>query len=171
MHGMIIKTLPNPEETDRIIRSAVESGADESKLRTLASKGMLALFTAPEIKFAWQRTWPECSHAPELVLASRVGYRDKVLQLLSLGNDPNAAQDDGTTALIAASEVTDEVIVGELIAAGARPDTQASDGRTALAAAAYSGSTTIAKLLLDAPELVLASRVGYRDKVLQLLSL
>lgn len=88
MHGIIKKQFPNPEETDRIMRSAIESGADENKLKALAFQGMRELFKAPEIQFAWQRTWPEYSNIPELILASKVGYAEKVLQLLRLGANP-----------------------------------------------------------------------------------
>jgi len=150
MHGLIQKPLPKPEEMDRLIQSAVESGADEGKLRGLASQGMMKLLAAPEILFVWQRTWPEFRDVPELILASRTGYSDKVLQLIRRGDNPDVAQDDGTTPLIAASEAGSEEIVKYLITAGARPNIQASDGRTALMAAAYVRSTAVAKLLLEA---------------------
>ena len=70
-----------------------------------------------------------------------------VRELLSRGTAVDAANADGYTPLIIASEMGHVEVVRELLAHGAHPGVVANDGATALSRAATNGHAAIAQLL------------------------
>jgi len=78
------------------------------------------------------------------------GNREKVVQYLSLGANPNVESDYGNTALIIAAYKGFTEIVKLLIAEGADLNIENGYRYTALLYAAEKGFTEIAKLLIDA---------------------
>lgn len=73
---------------------------------------------------------------PAMVLALDEGDEEKALELLAGGLDPNEADEDAFTPLMAAAACGSERVIRALAAAGARLDDQDSSGLSALAIAA-----------------------------------
>ena len=69
---------------------------------------------------------------PSLCDAASVGDRRQLTKLLAEGVDPNSADEDGTTALMAAAFAGQADALRNLLEAGADPDTQDVSGLTAL---------------------------------------
>ena len=72
---------------------------------------------------------------------------DVVRLLLARGASPDAQQQSGFTALMAAGVLGDEVLADMLLARGARLDLKHDDGRTAADMAAEKGHTALAARL------------------------
>ena len=89
-------------------------------------------------------------NATAFVNALKMGQRDKAVQLLGAGLDPNA-QDPmyGLTMLAWAALVDDGPVAGELIKRGADVNGRSRNQSTALNAAAFRGSEMVAQLLLE----------------------
>jgi ankyrin repeat protein len=91
------------------------------------------------------------SHNPMRVtpLHSAVSSRclDVVRLLLAHGASPDAQQESGFTALMAAGVLGDDVLADMLLARGARLDLKHDDGRTAADMAAEKGHTALAARL------------------------
>ena len=89
-------------------------------------------------------------NATAFVNALKTGQRDKAVQLLGAGLDPNA-QDPmyGLTMLAWAALVDDGPVGGELIKRGADVNGRSRNQSTALNAAAFRGSEMVALLLLE----------------------
>ncbi|MFM7187952.1 MAG: acyltransferase family protein, partial [Armatimonadota bacterium] len=89
-------------------------------------------------------------NATAFVNALKTGQRDKAVQLLGAGLDPNA-QDPmyGLTMLAWAALVDDGPVAGELIKRGADVNGRSRNQSTALNAAAFRGSEMVAQLLLE----------------------
>lgn len=98
----------------------------------------IASLVAVDVSAAW------------LVDAIRDGNRTTALALLDDGADPNAASDDGTTALHWAVANGDAELVARLVAAGADPNVANVYGATPMAEAAVSAGTEIIEALLEA---------------------
>lgn len=88
----------------------------------------------------------------EAPLADAVMRQDvaAVQELLNKNTDPNAAQPDGSTALLWAAHWSDEETTAALIRAGANVNAANRYGTTALIEAATNGSTGLIQLLLRA---------------------
>lgn len=69
---------------------------------------------------------------PRLCDAASVGDRKLLKSLLAQGVSPESSDEDGTTALMAASFAGQPEAVRDLLAAGADPDAQDVSGMTAL---------------------------------------
>ena len=89
-------------------------------------------------------------NATAFVNALKTGQRDKAVQLLGAGLDPNA-QDPmyGLTMLAWAALVDDGPVAGELLKRGADVNGRSRNQSTALNAAAFRGSEMVAQLLLE----------------------
>lgn len=112
---------------------------------------------------------------PQLIDAAKNGDKDAVRSLLQKKVDVNAADADGSTALLWASYRDDVETADLLIRAGAKVNAATDLGATALWQASENGSASMVKKLLDAgadPNLALlsgetplmvASRSGYPE--------
>jgi len=119
---------------------------------------------------------------PTLVDAAKSGDRDALRTLLRKKADVNAAENDGSTALLWASYRDDLESAGLLIHAGANVNRATDLGVTPLWAASQNGSAAMVRRLLEAganPNLALvagetplmvAARSGYPGVVEQLLN-
>jgi ankyrin repeat protein len=119
---------------------------------------------------------------PPVVDASRNADREAVRALLQKKVDVNAAEGDGTTALLWASYKDDVDIADLLIRAGANVNTANDLGATPLWTASQNGSAAMVRRLLEAganpnaallsgePPLMVASRSGNPEVVEQLLA-
>ena len=89
-------------------------------------------------------------NATAFVNALKMGQRDKAVQLLGAGLDPNA-QDPmyGLTMLAWAALADNGPVAGELIKRGADVNGRSRNQSTALNAAAFRGSEMVAQLLLE----------------------
>jgi len=89
-------------------------------------------------------------NATAFVNALKAGQREKAVQLLASGLDPNT-QDPiyGLTLLAWAALVDDGPVAGELIKRGADVNGRSRNQSTALNAAAFRGSEIVAQLLLE----------------------
>jgi peptidoglycan/LPS O-acetylase OafA/YrhL len=89
-------------------------------------------------------------NATAFVNALKTGQRDKAVQLLGAGLDPNA-QDPmyGLTMLAWAALVDDGPVAGELIKRGADVNGRSRNQSTPLNAAAFRGSVMVTQLLLE----------------------
>jgi len=89
-------------------------------------------------------------NATAFVNALKAGQREKAVQLLASGLDPNT-QDPiyGLTLLAWAALVDDGPVAGELIKRGADVNGRSRNQSTALNAAAFRGSVIVAQLLLE----------------------
>ena len=67
--------------------------------------------------------------------------------------DVNAAEADGSTALLWAANLNDADLVARLLKAGANPKVQNKLGSTPLSEAAFNANTEAIKALLDAGEI------------------
>jgi ankyrin repeat protein len=88
--------------------------------------------------------------ATEIADSAEAGQWDEVRSLLADGADADAAQADGSTALLWAAYYGDAEAARALLGAGADPNVTNRLGMTALAAAAGNGYGEIVVLLLDA---------------------
>jgi uncharacterized protein len=77
------------------------------------------------------------------------GDRNAVRALLNNGADVNAAQPDGSTALMLSAERNDVEVAGLLIRAGAKVNAANEYGATALSVACGTGNLALITLLLD----------------------
>lgn len=84
---------------------------------------------------------------PPVLLATRLGWRRLLQQLLDLGADPAASDARGLSALHHAAHEGRLPEARMLIAAGASPDRRAADGLTPLGVALYSGRRDLAEWL------------------------
>jgi len=119
---------------------------------------------------------------PAVVDAARNGDREALSALVRKGADVNAAEGDGSTALLWASYRDDADSAALLIGAGANVNACNDSGATPLWAASQNGSEAMVRRLLDAganPNLALlagetplmvAARSGYPGVVEQLLN-
>jgi ankyrin len=117
-----------------------------------------------------------------LIDAVKTADREAVRALLQQRVDVNAAEGDGTTALMWASYMDDGEIADLLIRAGANPNAANDLGATPLWAASQNGSAAMVRRLLQAgaspnlallsgeSSLMVASRAGSSDIVEQLLA-
>lgn len=90
--------------------------------------------------------------AAEVPLAEAIksGQRADALDLIAKKADVNAAEADGSTALLWAAHLDDAELVAQLLRAGANPNVKNQLDSTPLAEAAFNANTEIVKLLLDA---------------------
>ncbi|HUL80795.1 MAG TPA: ankyrin repeat domain-containing protein [Gammaproteobacteria bacterium] len=87
---------------------------------------------------------------PVIVAAAKADQRDAVARLLERGENVNAAEADGTTALHWAARATDTQLVKRLLAAGAAANGANRYGVTALQLAAENGDASTVRALLTA---------------------
>jgi len=118
---------------------------------------------------------------PPVVEAAKSGHHDAVAQIIKRGENVNAAEPDGTTALHWATRASDATLVKQLLAAGANPNAANRYGITSLQLAAENGDAAVLRTLLAAgadadavlPEgetvLMTAARTGAPDAVRALL--
>ena len=119
---------------------------------------------------------------PAIVEAAKQNNKAELKALLAKKTDPNAADADGSTALLWTAYHDDVESAGALIRAGAKPNAATDLGVTPLWQASENGNSAMVKLLLGAgadPNLALlsgetplmvASRSGYPDAAEQLLA-
>jgi ankyrin repeat protein len=119
---------------------------------------------------------------PALIDAAKAGKKDVVRSLIAAKADVNAAEPDGTTALIWAAYRDDVDSADALLKAGAKANVANDLGATALWTAAQNGSSAMVKHLLDAgadpnlsllsgeTPLMVASRGGNADVASQLIA-
>jgi ankyrin repeat protein len=91
--------------------------------------------------------------AAELQLSDAIksGRRDAAVDMIAKKSaDINAAEADGSTALLWAASMNDADLVSRLLKAGANPNVQNKLGSTPLAEAAFNANTDIVKALLNA---------------------
>ena len=81
--------------------------------------------------------------------ATAIGANTICLALLAAGAEPDARQQGGFTALMAAAMHGNTELVSALLEAGAIVDLQADDGRSALDLAKEGGHTTLAGMLSE----------------------
>ena len=84
-----------------------------------------------------------------LLVAVREGESENAIELLEVGADVNARNENGNAALMIAIENGHENIVQTLLDQGADVDTIVSDNITALIHSLHNGYTDIVKMLLD----------------------
>jgi uncharacterized protein len=118
---------------------------------------------------------------PPVVEAAKNGQRETVAQIIKRGENVNAAETDGTTALHWAARAADAPLVKRLLAAGANPNAANRYGITPLQLAAENGDAAVLRALLAAgadvnavlPEgetvLMTAARTGAPDALRALL--
>jgi ankyrin repeat protein len=100
---------------------------------------------------AWPPAFALAAEAlPPLVAAVKDGQPDAVARLLARGADVNAAEADGTTALLWATRAADTKLVAELLAAGAAVNAANRYGITPLELAAENGDVATLRALLAA---------------------
>ena len=126
----------------------------------------------------WQTAGAESNVAD----AASVGDLDRVRELISSGGDVNAAQPDGTTALLWAAYESNPEMVTALIEAGADPNAANEFGVTPLLQASRIGDVAVIGALLEAgadidmtspngeTALMAAARTGRVDAVSLLLA-
>lgn len=85
-----------------------------------------------------------------LVTAASWGDQEAVKQFLAKGQDVNATDANGHTALHAGADKRDVMMVQLLLAHGADPNRQTSSGQTALMLAAANADVETVKVLLEA---------------------
>ena len=93
---------------------------------------------------------------------SQEGGISEVREWLDFGANPNAARDDGVTALMLAAQRGHSGIIKMLLVAGANPNAVNNAGVTALILATDNGHAEVVKMLLDAG----ANLNGANDTVL-----
>ncbi len=115
-------------------------------LTTLLAAGILAsalpLFAAPEVAGAATAALPA---------AIKSGQRSAALEMIAKKTaDVNAAEADGSTALLWAANLNDTDLALRLLKAGANPKVRNQLGDTPLGEAAFNSNTPLIKALLDA---------------------
>src|SRR5438094_9204662 len=85
-----------------------------------------------------------------LLDAVRKGDHQAVRELLQNHADVNAAQPDGSTALVLAADREDAEVAGLLVRAGANVNAANEYGATALSVACARGNIAMIKILLEA---------------------
>lgn len=135
----------------------------------------------PALLFCGALLAAELGPAP-LITAAKNGDKDLVRSLLQKKADPNAAENDGSTALLWAVYHDDLDSAGSLIRAGAKVNAATDLGATPLWQASLNGNSAMVKLLISAgadpnaallsgeTPLMVGSRSGYPDVVEQLLN-
>jgi uncharacterized protein len=94
---------------------------------------------------------PVLAGSGELLSAIKSGQRATAFAMLAHPRDDvNAAEADGSTALLWAANLNDADLVSRLLKAGANPKVRNQLGSTPLAEAAYNSNTEMVKALLDA---------------------
>lgn len=83
-----------------------------------------------------------------LITAAYEGDFDNIKRLLEIGTDPNQTNEDGETAVIAASEFGFTPIIELLLDAGTNVNAVANNGDTAISVARYSGGKDTVALLV-----------------------
>src|SRR5580693_2538141 len=87
----------------------------------------------------------------QLAVTIKSGQRAAAIDLLAKKSaDVNAAEADGSTALLWAANANDTDLVSRLLKAGANPKVHNQLGSTPLAEAAFNSNTEMMKALLDA---------------------
>ncbi|MGI9297487.1 MAG: ankyrin repeat domain-containing protein [Gammaproteobacteria bacterium] len=118
-----------------------------AKLTKERDDRLAAILKAAEVADRWsKRLFLE----DNLLVAARDGELSEVRQLLTDGVNPNAAADNGSTALMSAAYQGHAEIAEILLSAGAHPNAAADDGGTALMWAAGQGHTEVVNVLLSA---------------------
>ena len=143
---------------------------------------VLALVAATACASAWPLAAARAAEAlPPIVEAAKAGEHDAVARLVERGENVNATEADGTTALHWAARAADAALVKRLLAAGAAANAANRYGVTPLQLAAENGDAGIVKALLAAgadanavlPEgetvLLTAARTGAPDALRALL--
>lgn len=125
-----------------------------AKVAGLASDSLMEViapgYTERSIGGKWYDVTP-------LMIATAIGDRKMVEELLRSGADPNVHNDQGRTALMYAAYLTGRLgkdrasIAAALLMAGAKPDATSSgdSGATALMVAAHNGSSDLVRILLE----------------------
>ncbi len=99
------------------------------------------------------RRWhPSCvRRRPSLTDAIKSGQRAAAIDMIAKKSaDVNAAEADGSTALLWAANLNDADLAARLLKAGANPKVRNRLGSTPLAEAAFNSNTGMIKALLDA---------------------
>jgi ankyrin repeat protein len=105
------------------------------------------------------------NNSDALVTAAYEGDFENVKRLLELGINPNQTNEDGVTAIIAASEFGFTPTIESLLNAGADINAVANNGDTAIAVARYSGGKDTVALLI-ARGAVDDGRLCFREKAM-----
>jgi ankyrin repeat protein len=88
---------------------------------------------------------------PQLASAIKSGQRAAAIEMIAKKSaDVNAAEADGSTALLWAANLNDADLAVRLLKAGADPKARNQLGSTPLAEAAFNANTEMIKALLDA---------------------
>jgi ankyrin repeat protein len=88
---------------------------------------------------------------PQLAVAIKSGQRAAAMEMIAKKSaDVNAAEADGSTALLWAANLNDADLAARLLKAGADPKARNQLGSTPLAEAAFNANTGMIKALLDA---------------------
>ena len=155
--------------------SARRIGSDQGKSatgKTLAWWAVAALAAS---------AWQAAGAASPVADAASLGDLDRVRALISGGDDVNARQPDGSTALLWAAYESDPEMVAALVEAGADPNAANEFGITPLLQASRIGDAAVIGTLLDAgadvsltspngeTALMAAARTGSADAVALLL--
>ncbi|SRR6266480_4072142 len=145
--GVMFPQRLSPDRIERLLQLAKERGQNrQAVLDLLAKQDSWAL--SPDLLFAWLREWPEMKDHTDLLLAMRVRAVDSAKRMLVDGADPNSKTNDGSTALVYASEHGDSEITTRLLAAGADPNLGRRGGETPLLLAAHAGNYELVKTLV-----------------------
>jgi len=89
--------------------------------------------------------------AAPLAAAIKAGQRAAAIEMIAKKSaDVNAAEADGSTALLWAADGNDADLVARLLKAGAKPNVRNQLGSTPLAEATFNSNTEMVKALLDA---------------------
>ena len=92
-----------------------------------------------------------CAAGASLTDAIKSGQRSAAIDMIANKSaDVNAAEADGSTALLWAANLNDEDLAARLLKAGADPKVRNRLGSTPLAEAAFNSNTEMVKALLDA---------------------
>src|ERR1022692_1455547 len=87
----------------------------------------------------------------QLAVAIKSGQRAAAVDMIAKKSaDVNAAEPDGSTALLWAANLNDADLVSRLLKAGANPKVHNQLGSTPLSEAAFNSNTEMVKALLDA---------------------
>jgi uncharacterized protein len=87
---------------------------------------------------------------PSLTEAIKSGQRAAAIEMIAKKADVNAAEADGSTALLWAANLNDADLAARLLKAGANPKVSNKLGSTPLAEAAFNANTALVQSLLDA---------------------
>jgi uncharacterized protein len=135
--------FPGTPNFRQALRLKPATTVQEVQAMKLSATLLLSMLLSLAVPAAWGADLP-------LLDAVRKGDQKAVRELLQKGVDVNAAQADGSTALVLAADRNDLEVAHLLIRAGAHVNAANEYGATALSVACAGGNVAMIKILLEA---------------------